>query len=134
MRDNEFDAGELAIVTYLQAKTYNKPYVMLPGDGVSGVFGGHQSEWPHEARAGADQSSNFGRRHFDYPWGSHRRGRRRHRRTGREKARAMLPLAAKKLADETARIEAIRQRKDLRAPWLDAALRAAGVLKDGERL
>ena len=30
VRDNEFDAGELAIVTYLQAKTYNKPYVMLP--------------------------------------------------------------------------------------------------------
>jgi regulator of RNase E activity RraA len=52
----------------------------------------------------------------------------------REKAAAMLPLAAKKLADETARIEAIRQRKDLKAPWLDAALRAAGVLKEGEQL
>ena len=52
----------------------------------------------------------------------------------RDKAAAMLPLAAKKLADETARIEAIQRRKDLKAPWLDGALRAAGVLKDGEQL
>jgi len=52
----------------------------------------------------------------------------------REKARAMLPLAAKKLADETARIEAIKKRSALRPAWLDGALRAAGVLKDGETL
>ena len=30
IRDNAFDCGELAIVTYLQAKIYNKPFVMLP--------------------------------------------------------------------------------------------------------
>jgi len=30
VRDNGFDAGELAIVTYFQAKAYGKPYVMLP--------------------------------------------------------------------------------------------------------
>lgn len=30
VRDDAFDAGELAIVTYLQAKVYNKPYVILP--------------------------------------------------------------------------------------------------------
>ncbi len=30
VRDNGYDAGELAIVTYFQAKAYGKPYVMLP--------------------------------------------------------------------------------------------------------
>lgn len=30
VRDAKFDAGELAIVTYLQAKAYNKPYVLTP--------------------------------------------------------------------------------------------------------
>ena len=30
IRDHAFDAGELAIVTYLQAKAYGKPFVMLP--------------------------------------------------------------------------------------------------------
>jgi 4,5-dihydroxyphthalate decarboxylase len=30
LRDNAYDAGELAIVTYLQAKAYGKPYVMIP--------------------------------------------------------------------------------------------------------
>ncbi len=30
IRDQAFDAGELAIVTYLQAKAYGKPLVMLP--------------------------------------------------------------------------------------------------------
>jgi 4,5-dihydroxyphthalate decarboxylase len=30
VRENAYDAGELAIVTYLQAKAYGKPYVMLP--------------------------------------------------------------------------------------------------------
>ncbi|MGH9611609.1 MAG: hypothetical protein ACRD4P_00865 [Bryobacteraceae bacterium] len=30
VRDGEFDLGELAIVTYLQAKTYGKPYVLMP--------------------------------------------------------------------------------------------------------
>ena len=53
----------------------------------------------------------------------------------RDKAAAMLPLAAKKLADETARIDAIRKAKGgLRPAWLDGALRAAGVLGEGETL
>jgi len=30
LRENAFDAGELAIVTYLQAKIYGKPFVLLP--------------------------------------------------------------------------------------------------------
>lgn len=40
VRDNAFDAGELAIVTYLQAKAYGKPYVMLPAP-ISGRFQHH---------------------------------------------------------------------------------------------
>ena len=30
LRERAFDAGELAVVTYLQAKAYGKPFVMLP--------------------------------------------------------------------------------------------------------
>ena len=30
VRDNAFDAGELAIVTFLQARTYGKPLTLLP--------------------------------------------------------------------------------------------------------
>ena len=30
VRDAKFDVGELAIVTYLQVKTYDKPYVLMP--------------------------------------------------------------------------------------------------------
>jgi len=54
----------------------------------------------------------------------------------REKAPAMMALAAladKKVADEAARIESIA-RGDTAAKWLPAALRAAGVLKEGETL
>ena len=40
VRDNAYDAGELAIVTYLQAKAYGKPYVMLPAP-ISGRFQHH---------------------------------------------------------------------------------------------
>ena len=40
IRENAYDAGELAIVTYLQAKAYNKPWVMLPAP-VSGRFQHH---------------------------------------------------------------------------------------------
>ena len=47
----------------------------------------------------------------------------------------VMPLAAKKHADETARIEAIRKTKGgVRPTWVDSALRAAGVLKEGETL
>lgn len=35
VRDNVFEAGELALVTYLQAKAYGKPYVLLPAPIVS---------------------------------------------------------------------------------------------------
>lgn len=51
----------------------------------------------------------------------------------REKAPAMLALARKKVADEAARLEAIA-RGETASAWLPAALRAAGVLKDGESL
>jgi regulator of RNase E activity RraA len=51
----------------------------------------------------------------------------------REKIEALLPLAGKKVADENARVAAIG-RGDTSAKWLDAALRAAGVLKEGETL
>lgn len=40
LRENQFEAGELAIVTYLQAKTYGKPYVALPAP-ISGRFQHH---------------------------------------------------------------------------------------------
>lgn len=40
LRENQFDAGELAIVTYLQAKSYGKPYVALPVP-ISGRFQHH---------------------------------------------------------------------------------------------
>ena len=52
----------------------------------------------------------------------------------RAKAESMLPLAAEKVAAETKRIAEIRSGKGLRAPWLDAALRAAGVIGAGETL
>src|SRR5512138_852639 len=52
----------------------------------------------------------------------------------RAKAAAMLPLAAEKVAAETRRIADIKSRKALRPGWLDGALRAAGVLKEGEAL
>jgi 4-hydroxy-4-methyl-2-oxoglutarate aldolase len=52
----------------------------------------------------------------------------------REKAAAMLPLAAEKVAAETRRIADIRSRKALRPAWLDGALRAAGVIGEGETL
>ena len=40
LREGAFDAGELAIVTYLQAKAYGKPWVMLPTP-ISGRFQHH---------------------------------------------------------------------------------------------
>jgi regulator of RNase E activity RraA len=52
----------------------------------------------------------------------------------REKAASLLELAEKKVADETNRIAGIRRREQLTPAWLDGALRAAGVLKDGEKL
>ena len=52
----------------------------------------------------------------------------------RHKAAAMLPLAAEKVATETRRIADIKSRQALRPGWLDGALRAAGVIKEGETL
>ena len=52
----------------------------------------------------------------------------------REKAESLLPLAAKKVADENKRIEDIRANRELAPKWLDGALRAAGLLKEGEKL
>src|SRR5689334_9977323 len=52
----------------------------------------------------------------------------------RHKAASLLPLAKKKVEDETRRIDDIRANKALRPGWLDGALRAAGVLKEGETL
>ena len=52
---------------------------------------------------------------------------------GRDHIEALLPAARKKEADEAARIAAIRT-GDTTAPWLDRALRSAGVLAAGEVL
>src|SRR3954470_5840498 len=50
----------------------------------------------------------------------------------REKAASLLDAAQKKVDDETARIAAIKQGKDLKPKWLEGSLRAAGLLKEGE--
>ncbi len=52
----------------------------------------------------------------------------------RDKAADMLTLAKEKVAAETQRIADIRSRKALRPKWLDAALRSAGVIAEGETL
>ncbi|GAB3770040.1 diguanylate cyclase [Ramlibacter monticola] len=51
----------------------------------------------------------------------------------RERVESLLPLARKKVEDESTRIAAIRK-GNTSASWLDAALRTAGVLKQGESL
>jgi 4-hydroxy-4-methyl-2-oxoglutarate aldolase len=51
----------------------------------------------------------------------------------RERVAGLLPLARKKVEDESARIASIRK-GNTAAPWLAGALRAAGVLKEGESL
>jgi regulator of RNase E activity RraA len=52
----------------------------------------------------------------------------------RAKAPFMLQLAAKKVADEQARIAALKLGRDLRPAWVAKALQAAGALKEGESL
>jgi 4-hydroxy-4-methyl-2-oxoglutarate aldolase len=52
----------------------------------------------------------------------------------REKAASLLEAAAKKVADEKARFADIAAGRNLQPKWLDAALRAAGALKEGETL
>ena len=51
----------------------------------------------------------------------------------RESVAGLLPLARKKVEDETRRIAQIKE-GNTSAPWLAAALRTAGVLKEGENL
>ena len=51
----------------------------------------------------------------------------------REAVPALLELAHKKLDAENKRIAAIRN-GDIRAPWLEKALLAAGMLTEGEEL
>ncbi|HET6829368.1 MAG TPA: RraA family protein, partial [Ramlibacter sp.] len=51
----------------------------------------------------------------------------------RERAEGLLPLVRRKVEDEAARIAQIKQ-GNTSAPWLAAALRAAGVLKEGQAL
>ena len=52
----------------------------------------------------------------------------------RAKAASLLPLAAAKVADERKRIADIQAGRNLRPGWLDGALRAAGLIKEGETL
>jgi 4-hydroxy-4-methyl-2-oxoglutarate aldolase len=52
----------------------------------------------------------------------------------RDKAASLLPLAARKVADERQRIDDIVNGRDIRPKWLEASLRAAGVLQAGESL
>ncbi len=51
----------------------------------------------------------------------------------RERVQALLPLARSKVEDEAARMAQIQQ-GNTGSPWLVAALRTAGVLKEGESL
>jgi 4-hydroxy-4-methyl-2-oxoglutarate aldolase len=50
----------------------------------------------------------------------------------REKAGSLLELAALKVAEERARIADILAGRSVSPKWLEASLRAAGVLQDGE--
>ena len=52
----------------------------------------------------------------------------------RERAPSLIDPAAKKVADEAKRMEDIRAKRNLEPDWLEGALRAAGVLKAGEKL
>jgi regulator of RNase E activity RraA len=52
----------------------------------------------------------------------------------REKAASLLDAAAKKVDDEKARFADIAAGRNLKPKWLEPALRAAGVLKEGETL
>lgn len=52
----------------------------------------------------------------------------------RERAASLSALADKKVKEERARIADIAAGRDIRPQWLDGALRAAGLLRDGETL
>ena len=52
----------------------------------------------------------------------------------RDNVAAILAPAAQKVTDERVRIEEITSGRNIRPAWLDSALRAAGLLQDGETL
>jgi regulator of RNase E activity RraA len=52
----------------------------------------------------------------------------------REKAASLLDAAARKVADERSRLADIAAGRNLSPKWLEASLRAAGLLKEGETL
>ena len=52
----------------------------------------------------------------------------------REKAPSLLEAAGRKVAEERKRLDDIAAGRELQPKWLVGALRAAGVLKDGEAL
>lgn len=52
----------------------------------------------------------------------------------RAKAAGLIDLAHEKVAAETKRIADIKSGKQLRPAWLDGALRAAGILQEGQTL
>jgi RraA family protein len=52
----------------------------------------------------------------------------------REKAPSLLDAAARKVDEERKRLDGIAAGRDIRPKWLEGALRAAGVLKEGEAL
>lgn len=52
----------------------------------------------------------------------------------REKAPSLLDAAARKVVEERKRLDDIAAGRDIRPKWLEGALRAAGVLKEGEVL
>ncbi len=51
----------------------------------------------------------------------------------REKAAALLDAAQKKVDEERTRLADIAANRNLRPKWLEGSLRAAGLLKEGER-
>jgi 4-hydroxy-4-methyl-2-oxoglutarate aldolase len=51
----------------------------------------------------------------------------------RDRIESLLPLAAKKVADEVARIAEIK-RGYTASPWVNAALVAPGMFKPGQKL
>ena len=52
----------------------------------------------------------------------------------RDRAASLIPLVQAKLDDETKRIASIKQGSAAAPGWLEPALRAAGVLDEGEQL
>lgn len=61
IRENAYDCGELAIVTYLQAKAYDKPFVTLPAP-ISGRFQHHCAGFNKELFPGLEPKDIEGKR------------------------------------------------------------------------